>query len=255
MSLQFGLRYDALPHVWERNNAISNFVPSLYQTALAPTFNADGSFADTSAGLQTINGLPFYLNGIAIAGQGGTPRGIVHNDFHTYQPRIGFSYDLSGNGKTVLRGGFGTFFERMQGNDIYDIAGGAPFESTPSASNVELTNPSFNWQSGGAAAKPLFTQGPNSENTYYPSPGVAQYSLGVQHELAPAVVLITQYVGNIAWHQNTFLPINNYPLSTPMATRKAAGNQSLSTVDKLLNRTYPGFGGMRQNHQSTHRHL
>jgi hypothetical protein len=246
LSLQIGLRYDALPHVWERNNAISNFVPSQYQAALAPTFNSDGSLASNSPGLQTINGLQFYMNGVAIAGQAGTPRGLVNNDFKTYQPRIGFSYDLSGNGKTVLRGGVGSFFEREQGNDIYDIAGTAPFESTPSATNVELTNPSYNWQSGGAASKPLFTQGPNSEDTYYPAPGVVQYSLGVQHELAPALILVTQYVGNIAWHQNTFLPINNYPLSTSMATREASANGTLSTVNGLESRTYQGFGGMSQ---------
>jgi hypothetical protein len=35
------------------------------------------------------------------------------------------------------------------------------------------------------------------------------------------LILVTQYVGNLAWHQNTFLPINNYPLSTPMAVREA----------------------------------
>ena len=246
LSVQYGLRYDALPHVWERNNAISNFVPSHYQAALAPIFNADGSIASNSPGLQTINGLQFYMNGIEIAGKNGVPPGIVHNDFKTYQPRLGFSYDLTGNGKTVVRGGFGTFFERMQGNDIYDIAGGAPFESTPSASNVEFTNPSYNWQSGGAASTPLFTQGPNSESMNYPAPGVAQYSLGVQRELAPALIMVTQYVGNVAWHQNTFVPINNFPLTTPLATRQAAANSSLSTVASLEARTYPGFGGMNQ---------
>ena len=246
LSLQLGIRYDALPHVWERNNAISNFVPSQYQAALAPVFQASGAFDPNSPGLQTINGTSFYLNGIAIAGQGGTPRGIVNNWYKTYQPRVGFSYDLFGNGKTVLRGGFGTFFEREQGNDIYDIAGGAPFENTPSATNVELTNPSYNWQAGAPASTPLFTQGPNSEDTYYPAPGVEQYSLGVQHEVAPALILVTQYVGNIAWHQNTFLPINNYPLSTPMATREASANGTLSTVAGLESRTYVGFGGMNQ---------
>ncbi len=246
LSLQIGIRYDALPHVWERNNAISNFVPSQYQAGLAPTFQSSGAFAPNSPGLQNVNGTNFYLNGIAIAGQGGTPRGIVNNWYKTYQPRIGFSYDLFGTGKTILRGGFGTFFERMQGNDIYDIAGGAPFVNTPSASNVELTTPSYNWQAGAPAATPLFTQGPNSENTYYPAPGVEQYSLGVQHEVAPALILVTQYVGNIAWHQNTFLPINNYPLSTPMATRQASANGSLSTVAGLESRTYVGFGGMNQ---------
>jgi len=246
LSIQYGFRYDMMPHVWERNNQISNFVPSLYQSALAPVFNTDGSFAASSPGLQTINGHSYYMNGVTIAGQSGTPRGIVKNDYHTYQPRIGFSYDVSGNGKTILRGGFGTFFERLQGNDIYDIAGTAPFVNTPTASNVEVTNTSYNWQAGGAASTPLFTQGPNSENTYYPNPGVAQYSFGVQHELAPALILVAQYVGNVAWHQNTFLPINNFPLTTPLSVRQAYAGGTLSTVDTLSNRTYKGFGGMSQ---------
>jgi hypothetical protein len=246
LSVQYGIRYDALPHVFERQNRLSNFVPADYQTSLAPVFQTSGAFATNSPGLQTINGAQFYMNGIEIAGQNGTPRGIVNNWFKTYQPRVGFSYDLTGSGKTVLRGGFGTFFERLQGNDIYDIAGGAPFVNTPSASNVEFTNPSYNWQAGAPASSPLFTQGPNSENTFYPAPGVAQYSLGVQHEIAPALILVTQYVGNLAWHQNTFLPINNYPLSTPMSVREASANGSLSTVAGLESRTYPGFGGMSQ---------
>ena len=246
LSLQYGLRYDALPHVWERNNAISNFDPSKYQTALTPVFTASGAFASNSPGLQIVNGTQFYLNGIDIAGQNGTPRGLVKNDFNTYQPRVGFSYDLTGNGKTVLRGGFGTFFERLQGNDIYDIAGGAPFVNTPLATNVELTNTSYNWQAGAPASTPLFTQGPIGESTYYPDPAVAQYSLGVQHELAPALILVTQYVGNLAWHQNTQMPINNFPLSTPEATRQSSANGSLSTVATLEARMYPGFGGMNQ---------
>ena len=47
LTLQLGLRYDALPHAWERNNRITSFDPGQYQTALAPTptdFTSAGAF-------------------------------------------------------------------------------------------------------------------------------------------------------------------------------------------------------------------
>ena len=247
LSLQYGFRYDMMPHTWERNNQVSNFNPQHYQPGLttAASFNADGSFVSGAPGLQTNSIGTFYMNGVDIAGQAGTSTALVKNDYKTFMPRVGFSYDVSGNGKTVVRGGFGTFYERIQGNDIYDAAGSAPFISTPSANNVELTNPNFNWQAGSAASTPTFTQGYNSLNTYYPDPAVAEFSLGVQHELQPALIMIVQYVGNIDWHQNVWIPINNFPLSTPMATRQAAANGSLATIPSLIAHTYPGFGNIR----------
>jgi hypothetical protein len=249
LSIQYGFRYDAMPHVWERNNQVSNFNPALYQSAQMPTWNTDGSFAATSPGMQsfTLAGVAtqFYMNGIALAGQNGTSSALVKNDYKTFMPRVGFSYDVSGNGKTIVRGGFGTFYERIQGNDIYDAAGSPPFISQPSANNVGLTNPSANWATGTSATTPVFSQGYNSLSTYYPDPAVAQFSLGVQHEIAPALILTTQYVGNLDWHQNEWIPINNYPLSTPMATRQQAAAGTLGTIAKLNAVTYPGFGNIR----------
>lgn len=203
-------------------------LPALYQSALEPQFDpASGAFLPGSAGLQsfTYQGVTstFYMNGVALAGQNGVPRGVVNNYWKTYQPRFGFSYDLMGRGQTVLRGGFGAFFERIQGNDIFDSAGHSPFISAPSANDVEFTNTSFNWHSGGAASTPLFPQNlDQSLSTYYPDPAVAQFSLGIQHELAPSLILVTQYVGNLEWHRQVNEHINNYPLSTPMAIRQLA---------------------------------
>ena len=229
----------------------------------------------TSPGFQVINGGVFYLNGVDLAGKYGVPRGLVTNDYDTLQPRVGFSEDIFGNGKTVIRGGFGTFFERLQGNDIYNAATAAPFANTPSANNVEFSNQSTSWVTGGTAALPTFAQGSTTLAQTYKAPAVAQFSLGVQHELAPSVIWIVQYVGNIAWHQNINRQINNYSLNTPLIapntnaslgnnyaayTRANAGDpnnhsgtnpggQQIPVADQLRN--YNGFGAINQQENTT----
>ena len=264
LSVQYGIRYDALPHAWERNNFLASFDPRQYQAALAPSVDATtGAFCTAvtancpkvSAGLQTYKGAQFYLNGVTIAGQNGTARGMVKNYFDTYMPRLGFSYDLTGTGKTVLRGGFGTFFERMQGNDIYNIATAAPFSNAPSLNNVTFANPFLSWQTGAALSQaqlPVVPQGMTTLDPNYPAPGVAQYSIGVQREIVPSLILASQYVGNVGWHQNIILPINEFPLTTSLDTRKKAAANQLTTAETTMTRTFQGYNNIReQTNQAT----
>ncbi len=224
LSLQLGFRYDALPHAWERNNALSNFYPSAYLPGAVPTWTAAGTIASNSPGVIRPTSawaapLPAYLNGMELAGEGGFPRGLVDNRYNTWQPRIGFSEDLFGNGKTVLRGGFGTFFERTQGNDVYNAATNAPFAYNLGIGGTYLSKPGVSWNTGENAATqpgglPVFaTSVENLQPDNYSPPAVAMFSLGVQHEVTPSVVAVVQYVGNVAWHQWSDLAINNMPLS------------------------------------------
>ncbi len=233
LSLQLGIRYDALPHAWERNNQVANFDPNYFTSSATPFWQPGGSMLSSGPGFAnyTIDGIaaPYYTNGLRVAGQGGFPRGLVTNDYNTWQPRLGFSEDMFGNGKTVIRGGFGTFFERMQGNDIYNAATNAPFVNDPSAPFVNMSDPHTSTQTGTVATTPFFPSGLTTLALKYPAPAVAQYSLGVQHELVPSMVWVVQYVGNLAWHQNDQRHIDNFPLTTPMGVRSAGGN--VTTAD------------------------
>ncbi len=132
LTLNLGVRWDGIPHTIEVNNRQSNFYPNLYDPANAATILANGTIAPGSPGLGAspnaiLNGYPLYMNGIGIAGQNGIPRGLVKNNWALFAPRLGFAYDLTGGGRTVLRGGFGTMYERIQGNDVYNAGPNVPF--------------------------------------------------------------------------------------------------------------------------------
>ena len=166
------------------------------------------------ASLTPYNGTPFYLNGIRLAGVDGFPRGNVQNKYNTWQPRIGFAYDLTGDGKTVIRGGFGMFFERVQGNDVYNAALNPPFAYIPTATNVYFSNPNTSALTGATTAQTFPSALTNLEYKYSP-PGTADFSFGVQRQLAPSVVGVIQYAGSLGWDQNDDRAINTLPLTDP----------------------------------------
>ena len=96
------------------------------------------------------------FNGIGIPGRNGIPKGLVDNHWAAFGPRIGFAYDLTGTGKTVLRGGFGMMYERIQCNDMYDAGPNIPFSLNVNAPEpVVFGDPSVALRTASAAALPI----------------------------------------------------------------------------------------------------
>lgn len=257
LTLNLGLRYDGLPHVYEKFNQTANFVPSLYSSSQAATFSTTGALC-TSAALPGCTGVSpgfanptnapvaFYLNGIGRPGANGFPRGLVKNDYFTVEPRLGFALDLTGTGKTILRGGFGTFYERVQGNDVYGTDTNPPYAYQPQASSVYFSNPKVSAIDGSVAANPVFPASMGTLDYYYPNPGTAQYSLGVQEDVAPSIVAVVQYVGTAGWNQSDQRAVNTLPL-TDLVHRQAV----TKGANANLYRQYLGFAGITQDENAT----
>jgi hypothetical protein len=219
LTLNLGLRWDGVPHTYEANNRMGNFYPNLYNPADAPIFaNASGTnIAPNSPGLGTssnpiLKGYQFYLNGIGIPGvTPGVPKGLVNNHWAAFGPRIGFAYDLTGSGKTVLRGGFGTMYERIQGNDMYNAGANVPFSTNVSFPNVELENPSTSLANDTPLVAPITVASITGlDRIQNKLPVSYQYSFGVQHALGERSMFSVGYVGNQNRHQNDYRE-NNLP--------------------------------------------
>src|ERR1700738_106181 len=244
LTMNLGIRFDGMPHAFERFDRFANFVASAYNPGLGDPMNPDGTL--NPASLTTVNAQQFYHNGIKQANKDGFPRGVVQNDYKTWQPRVGFAYDLKGDGKTVVRAGVGIFYERVPGNDVYNAALNPPFAYQPSATNVYFSNPNTSALTGVTTAQSFPSTLTNLDYSYR-SPGTPMFSGGVQRQLMPSLVAVVQYGGSRGWHQSNDRAVNTLPLSD-IPHRKLVAN---GTANANLYRQFRGFSSIQQEENTT----
>ena len=262
LTLNLGLRWDGMPHTYEANGAMANFYPNLYDPAKAAVFVAGtngGQIASNSPGLgpsplSALQGYQLYLNGVGIDGKNGVPKGLAKANWWDFGPRLGFAYDLRGDGKTIVRGGFGIMYERVQGNDMYNGATNPPYGYSLNTNNVLLSNPHTTWQ-GGAITVPIVPADVTGINQYYPTPRVSQYSAGVQQQVGRKVVLSASYVGSVARHLSYWQELNRpdpSQLASLTSTSNHVGTDGVSHFNELV--PYMGFHQLRQAFNGANSH-
>ena len=229
LTLNLGLRWDGIPHTTESNNKMGNFYPGLYDPSQAAILDSAGNICvagdtftnaactgtNTSPGLGTspnplLAGIPLYLNGIGVPEQNGVPKGLVNNHWATFGPRLGFAYDLTGSGKTVIRAGFSIMYERIQGNDMYDAGPNPPFRLNVTQTAVEMQDPNVQLSTGQVPSfqtvKTANLTGLAIDN--YKPTASTQYSAGIQHSFGSKTVFSASYVGNLNRHLSDRHEIN-----------------------------------------------
>lgn len=213
LTLNYGLRWEYMPHAYVQHNDINVFRTGLYNSADTAQVDANGHILPTSPGLVNVNGTEEYLNGLSGPNQNGVPKILVDNHLANFEPRVGFAWQPRTNSNTVIRGGFGMFYENIQGNDIYNVAPNPPFSNSP-----QLFNVNFNSPGGTAAISPSNIQ---AYDPQYLQPYTKEWSFGVQHQFGTRIILSTMYVGSESTHQQI-----NRNINQPFAPVSGNVNQS-----------------------------
>ena len=154
LTLDYGLRFYYLTPQWDTTLQASNFLPDAVQlrtpprsssrrsaSAASPCSDANrrgmdpaldlGGVAPTLANtvderfIGRLTPGSNRFNGAFQAGQGINDQLQDGNAFRV-SPRIGAVYDITGKGETIVRGGFGIFYDRPQGNMVFDMISNAP---------------------------------------------------------------------------------------------------------------------------------
>jgi hypothetical protein len=181
---------------------------------------------------------------IVFPGDPGIRRTIVGPQLlHAFAPRIGFAWDVFGNGKTSVRGGYGVFFNQLNADTLAQQ--NAPFSGVTTLYNGNWTDP---FGSTGVTPPPVYptkfgcvpiSAPPGFNCPLYPlpvfgyfvdltlrTPYTQSWNLWVQRQLTPSTMLEVGYIGNIGTKLNNIRNFNPARFIPGTVYDPKAGNEN-----------------------------
>jgi hypothetical protein len=259
-TLNLGFR-GSLFGAWYNPNATAyNWRPEKYDASLGASIYVDttnGYLARATASGSSSAGTPIPLsrsgpyslgnldptitNGLVQCGKNGVSSSCMTGHLFNPSPRIGFSWDPLGDGKTSIRAGYGLFREHGTGYEanVGSLIGSAPLILSETQSNVKSYNTiglscqggslqcgSVSSPSGGVTFPLNVTSVPTKAVYSY----TQQWSMSVQRELGKGTIAQLAYVGTRGVHLSAVRDLNQLKPLSKSLNPFAAGQPITSDV-------------------------
>jgi Carboxypeptidase regulatory-like domain len=251
-TIDAGVRFYYITPTQSEGDEVAAFNANVWSASQAPRLYQPVSIAGARRAQDPAGGVPLpavYI-GRLVPGSGNFINGMEVFDGTPQQkspfkvaPRVGFAWDVTGDGKTAVRGGWGVFYDRYSDDNVLDLIELPPVLNTynlfyttlPELLNSPLT------------ATPT---GVRWIDEFEP-PVVYNWSVGVQREIGFQLVADVAYVGNAARDQRVDNgAINGRPYGyayqpSSLDPTVVTGGQAQPLPDDLL-RPYQGYGSITQ---------
>jgi hypothetical protein len=233
LTLNLGVRYDLQFPLKDPDNRMLTFVPGFQSTVVPEAFPGMLFPGDTGP-------------------DGTIPDTISHPDYNNVGPRLGFAWDVTGDGRTAVRGAFGTFYGTIGGNQWNSTADNQPFAIRQDWRSGTLSNPYVEFDT-----PPFpYTYDPNNIRFILPAslagvtldydlPFTYQFNLAVQRQLTSDLSATVAYVGargrNLPFVRNLNYPVRG---SGDVDDRRPIQPGTLGTInilDSFLTNQYDGL--------------
>jgi len=250
-TIDAGLRFYYITPTQSKGDQVAQFEPGEWSAGQAPLLFQPIS---TPQGRRAVNPMtgeifPLVYLGRLVPGSGNFTNGMRVYDGTPQQttpfklaPRLGFAWDVTGDGRTAIRGGAGVFYDRYSDDNILDLVELPPLLNTFTTNYTTLPE---------LLASPLTatTSAVRFIDQFEP-PVVYNWSLGVQHDIGWNFVGDLAYVGNAARKQRIDRPINGQPYgfiyrAENLDPTNVIGGQRQPLPDDLL-RPYRGYSSITQ---------